>query len=298
MSTDREVTRVVRSWLDEGVTVLPDRVLDSVLAQVPATRQRRPWWPTWRFAQMNTYARLAIAAAAVLVVAVVGYNLLPGRQGVGGPGVSPSQTPTATAYPLPMNDTAELAPGTYVTHDPFPVRLAATVPAGWHGWIAGPYYSQLWPSNYAGGGFYFVRPGAVSVDPCHYTKGFSQVVGPTVSDLTEALRNEPGLALTNEASTSISGYTGTKLVVTAAASLAGCELSPEGYVIWQNPLGGISPGLQAGEAIQLWILNVAGTRLVIVIQDSNQSYTASTLAEVQAIFDSIKIDAVAPSAAP
>jgi hypothetical protein len=85
MSSDREATRVVRSWLEEGVTVLPDRVLDAVLDQVPATPQRRSWWPAWRSSDMNTYVKFAIAAAAVLVVAVVGYNVLPGRGGVGGP---------------------------------------------------------------------------------------------------------------------------------------------------------------------------------------------------------------------
>ena len=41
MSTDRDVTRIVRSWLEEGVTALPDRVLDAVLDQLPATPQRR-----------------------------------------------------------------------------------------------------------------------------------------------------------------------------------------------------------------------------------------------------------------
>ena len=35
MSTDRETTRILRSWLEEGVTALPDRVLDAVLDQVP-----------------------------------------------------------------------------------------------------------------------------------------------------------------------------------------------------------------------------------------------------------------------
>ena len=34
---------------------------------------------------MNTYAKLAIAAAAVAVVAVVGINLLPAADGVGRP---------------------------------------------------------------------------------------------------------------------------------------------------------------------------------------------------------------------
>ena len=49
MSTDRDTTRIVRSWLEEGVTALPDRVLDTVLDQVPATPQRRSWWPARRF---------------------------------------------------------------------------------------------------------------------------------------------------------------------------------------------------------------------------------------------------------
>jgi hypothetical protein len=91
MSTDRETTRIVRSWLEEGVTALPDRVLDTVLDQVPATPQRRSWWPTWRSNRMNTYAKLLAAAAAVLVVAVVGYQFLPRA---GGPGGQPTITPS------------------------------------------------------------------------------------------------------------------------------------------------------------------------------------------------------------
>jgi len=35
-----------------------------VLDQLPATPQRRAWWPVRRFGEMNTYAKIAIAAAA------------------------------------------------------------------------------------------------------------------------------------------------------------------------------------------------------------------------------------------
>lgn len=97
MSTDRETTPLVRSWLDEGATSLPDRVLDAVLDQVPATPQRRSWWPAWRSNPMNTYAKLITAAAAVLVVAVVGYQFLPGRSGAGGETTAPSPTPALLA---------------------------------------------------------------------------------------------------------------------------------------------------------------------------------------------------------
>jgi hypothetical protein len=98
MSTDRETTRIVRSWLEEGVTRLPDRVLDAVLDQVPTTPQRRSGWSAWRFHRMNSYAKLAAAAAAVLLVAFVGYRLLPGNGGVGGPPtIAPSPTPSVLA---------------------------------------------------------------------------------------------------------------------------------------------------------------------------------------------------------
>ena len=63
MSTDRDVERIVRSWMDEGVTQLPDRVLDLVLDQIPATPQRRAGWLARRFPPMNTYARLGLIAA-------------------------------------------------------------------------------------------------------------------------------------------------------------------------------------------------------------------------------------------
>ena len=87
MSADRDTTRIVRSWLEEGVTALPDRVLDAVLDQVPATPQRRPWRPARRLNEMNTPLKLLIAAAAVVVVALVGINLLPrgGTVGARGP---------------------------------------------------------------------------------------------------------------------------------------------------------------------------------------------------------------------
>ena len=41
MTTDRETTRIVRSWLQLGVDRLPERVLDAVLDVLPATPQRR-----------------------------------------------------------------------------------------------------------------------------------------------------------------------------------------------------------------------------------------------------------------
>lgn len=94
-TSDRETERIVRSWLSEGTTRLPDRVLDAVLDDVPSTPQRRAWWPAWRFDTMFNAMRLAIAAAAVLVVAFIAVNILPGfGSGIGGPTATPTPSPT------------------------------------------------------------------------------------------------------------------------------------------------------------------------------------------------------------
>ena len=110
MSTDRDTTRIVRSWLEEGATALPDRVLDAVLDQLPATSQRRPWWPVRRFDEMNNALKLAIAAAAVMVVALVGINLMPRSGSVGGPVPSMSPSSDADADPERLDSTSRRWP--------------------------------------------------------------------------------------------------------------------------------------------------------------------------------------------
>ncbi|MGH2392320.1 MAG: hypothetical protein ACRDGH_02330 [Candidatus Limnocylindria bacterium] len=100
--SERETTRIVRSWLEEGVTQLPDRVLDQVLDQLPTTPQRRATGLARRTFLMSNTARIALAAAAVVVVALIGYQFLAGPN-TGGPGSVPSPTPTATTA-LPSSE--------------------------------------------------------------------------------------------------------------------------------------------------------------------------------------------------
>src|SRR6476659_5087702 len=98
MSTERDVTRIVRSWLRTDEHESADRILETVLAGLDTTPQRRALWPARRSPDMKTYAKLAIAAVAVVIVAVVGINLLPGGGPNEGNGAasSPSPSPTAT----------------------------------------------------------------------------------------------------------------------------------------------------------------------------------------------------------
>ncbi len=110
MSTDRDTTRIVRSWLQTDEHESADRVLDAVLDQLDTTPQRRAtWWPVRRLPQMNTTAKLAIAAAAVVVAAFLGIRFLLPGQNVGSDGPTPTPSPSPAAF-----HSGSLAAGTYV----------------------------------------------------------------------------------------------------------------------------------------------------------------------------------------
>ena len=108
MTTDRDTTRIVRSWLRTDEHESADRVLDTVLAQLDATPQRRPRWPE-QSPEMDRLARLAIAVAAVVVVAIVGLNLLPSRGGIG-PSGTETPPPSSSPSPSPSPPPASAAP--------------------------------------------------------------------------------------------------------------------------------------------------------------------------------------------
>ena len=98
MTTERDPgTRIVLSWLREETHENAERVLLRALDEVDTTPQRRSWWPAWRTDPMNTYPKLIAAAAAVLVVAIGGYQFLPGTSGSGGTNTTPSPSPALLA---------------------------------------------------------------------------------------------------------------------------------------------------------------------------------------------------------
>ncbi len=98
MTSQRDTDRLIRAFLAEGQTDLPDQIYDVVRREIDRTNQRVVIGP-WRMPFMNNIVRIAVAAAAVLIVVVVGINLLPGAGGPGGLEESPN--PTATQNPTP-----------------------------------------------------------------------------------------------------------------------------------------------------------------------------------------------------
>ena len=77
------------TWMDLGPTVAPSRIAEATRDEIRITHQRRvTWWPARRFPIMNnTKVRFGLAAAAVIVIALLGIRFLPNN--VAGPGVTP-----------------------------------------------------------------------------------------------------------------------------------------------------------------------------------------------------------------
>ena len=305
MSAEREVNRIVRSWLEEGPTVLPERVLDAVLDQVPAIPQRRHSWPAWRLPLMNSEGRIGAAVAAVVVVVLLVVYLLPRFTNVAGPpstpapssAPSPTPTPSPSTPPTllhydPNGNAVSLDPGTYLGADPFLVPVTFTVPGGWEGVVAGPNLVAL--NEQAGwGALNFSVAPALFANPCHYAGLLSPQPGPTVDDLASALARMPGVTTTTPADVTVAGYQGKQLTLTAPTNLYDCKLSPVGsFEIWQLPSGTTSD-LAAGEADQVWILDVRGQRVVIDEPESTDEDLADA-ADVRTVFSSIHFGLPSP----
>jgi hypothetical protein len=236
---------------------------------------------------MNLYGKLAMAAAAVVVAAFVGINLF-ALGGPGGPTPPPtaSPAPTSQATPIVLNTAAQLGPGDFVAGAPFLLRVTGSIPAGWQGNVGGPYLVDLHPTAGQSGGIALAVFSKVAVDPCQYAKGFKDVTGDTVDDLVAALQAVPGITVSSPKAVTFKGYAGKSVTITSPAIPSSCTLGPQGYTIWQLPLGG-EFSLDSRDREQIWILDVGGTRLAVISQDG--SMTAAQKAEAQAVLDSVVI---------
>jgi hypothetical protein len=134
----------------------PDWVLATALETIESTPQRRALIRSpWRFPDMNnTFAKMAIAAVAVVAIGFVGLNMLSSR-GSSNVGVQPTATPSGSASPSPSPsptlDTRTLVPPALTQSFASTVNgISTSYPNGWKAAAA----TQTW----AGGGLSFISP--------------------------------------------------------------------------------------------------------------------------------------------
>jgi hypothetical protein len=191
-------TRIVLSWLREDAHENAEHALLRALDEVETTPQRRSWRPARRSPAMNAYAKLAIAAAAVLLVAIVGYRFLPSNSVTGGaPTAAPSQasappsaSPSASAVGSSQIPEGSITAGTYDLDSANGVTV--DIPVGWSGCCGGGVITKADAAgNDIGGILYFEDVADIDVynDPCHWSLGQTKPRG--VAAIAAALSAQP-----------------------------------------------------------------------------------------------------------
>ena len=285
MSTQHDPDRLIRAFLDEGQTVLPERTYDAVRGRIERTRQRVAIGP-WRERTMTTIARIAVAAAAVLVLAVGASQLIPRDGGSGGAPPSPSPTLSAS----PSGSAAAPQPTTMTVDSPFPVRVTVQLGDDWSLWgdegAAGKGWYKRSPDP-PGMGFTFWTVENVFATPCGPTGGMDPAIGSGVDDLADALVAQPGTVVDADRPVVVDGYTGRFLDYTADLTLGNCD---SGHLNrWTTVSDGTSRQALDGEHDQVWILDVDGQRIVIDAFDFVTTSDADR-AELAAVIDTVRID--------
>ncbi|HET9085635.1 MAG TPA: hypothetical protein VFN41_14655 [Candidatus Limnocylindrales bacterium] len=285
MTAEVDTTRVVRAWLEEGVTRLPDRVLDAVLADVPSTPQRRHagFFDRSGF-RRSTQVRLLVA---LMALAIVGASLA-------------VATGTWRLAPIARPfDTGPLDAGRYVIDRPFPVRISLDLPVGWMGNDLGNDTAAIVRSDTGEGGpaLTFTEVDGVYPDPCHWADGSIVPIGPG-EDLAAALARTGGVTATVPVATDLGGYPAKHLAMTGPPDFTGCTSIDDAFHVWGLPQ---THSLLPGEHDEIWIAQVGSTRLV-AYSEVYPTTPASVIEGLDAIVASVRLEQFAqvpePTVAP
>jgi hypothetical protein len=306
MNQRSDIDRVLQIWMADGPTAISDRVVDVVAARIGVQRQRRAW-PFPGRTNVTTPMKLIAALAAALVVAVVGYNLLPGETGPGSPSTAPSPTaqpsPTATAaatcdgvVDVPDAD-GVLEPCRYRFRPSDTYAVEADIPDGWSKFgtlleVVGP--GANGPSG-VGVAFQAIESGLYS-DACHWDlAGTGELepgdveVGPEVQDLVDALRANTSYTATTPSPVTFGPYQGQRLEIQIPTDL---DLDTcDAHVSDGDPRYVVAPGtLYAqgqGNRWDMSIVDVYGTRVIVTII-YYEGTPAADLEAARAIVDSLE----------
>jgi hypothetical protein len=287
--TEHELEQRLRDWYqaradDAGAVPLD---LEARIQAIPDTSPYRP-------GLFGIQRRMVIlAAAAMLLVLLVGGAIAVGA------GLIPwlnddSDTTILAPKAWEAQEETDVDPGTYTLDVPPAgesatspnVRVTFTLGAGWERVEV----TQLLWGN--GKTLNFEVVDNLYVDPCHAEQGLHQPpVGTSVDDLANALSAMPAWQPTSPTDIMVDGYPGKRLQLIAPADSSSCtdtELRLF-HVIGDSRDSRYLPALRESEHLDVWIVDVRGTRVVIIAGSSPRALP-SDLAQLQAVIDSVKFD--------
>jgi hypothetical protein len=291
MTASRDTERLIRAFLDEGVTELPERVYDAIRSDIDRTHQRVVIGP-WRTPDMNTFAKFAMAATAVLVVALVGYNLLPSDPGRGGtPTFSPSPSISLAPTPVPSPSPSDLA---FFSAGPIEAGRHSIILSGkslsvdmGSGWFSNGRFRIFTGSGQAAFIMWTEPPTNVYGDPCAQTP-LDPPAGDTPAELAAAVASIPGTdPVSGPSDVTVGGHPGQLVTIRIRDDI---DCAPEQFSLWysQDPATGRWPDA-LGDTINVWIIDVDGT--IVWIDASWATTTTPALhEEMRQIVDSIQFE--------
>ena len=118
------------------------------------------------------------------------------------------------------------------------------------------------------GAIEFATPEDVYADPCHRLSGLLGI-GPSVDDLVagleSGLKSVPGLRVSSSTSATVGGLPAQRITATDAGDsrLDNCDLAE--VLLWADPNGGGTVKAGGNSLLNLYVLDVHGTRVLIVL---------------------------------
>lgn len=309
MSTDRDTTRIVRSWLRTDENESADRVLDTVLDRLDTTPQRRVTrWPARRLPEMNTTAKLALGAAAVVVVALLGINfLLPGGPSIGGPEPTPTATPEPTPSPEASAAAPSVAPEGLLPEGPHVLTdggttgglptlpITVTIPApDWYGEPGGGFIVKNDAEAPDGAGMIvFFGELYVYGDPCEWSTTRPDTPATTVDELVAALSAQASRDASEPVDVTVDGYAGKGITLHVPEDAVFSECDRGLFGSWGVPSADVSPyryHQDPGQIDEIWVVDVNGQPAII---DWNyyEGTPQTVVDELRAIVESISFEA-------
>lgn len=291
MTHDRDIERLLDRWLADGPTQASDRVFDDAVARIGRQRQR-PAWLLREELPVTSMARLAVAAAAAVVVAVVGFNFVrpsgPGSSGItpsvsSSPSSSPSVEPSASLWPIVCEDdlpgcAGPLAVGSHRSSQFQPVLFydtPAEVTGLWRNVVdretvfkldpPDPFYSYalLWSNATI----------TDRADPC--SSDPDPTLGRKAADWVAALRSQPGLVASEPVPVDFDNAIGTQFELgVSSAWTTTCPGEDMPLVRFLNQSVNGRPnwyGLPSDQRVLVTVVDVADRTVVILSYGSSNA---------------------------
>jgi hypothetical protein len=315
MTHERDIERLLDSWLSDGPTATPDRVIDAVADRIGRQPQRPAWRLAWRHHPMNAYLKPLALVAATILVAFLGFNLVGGfktNSDVAAPSPSATPSPAPSATPTPSTAATPLASSAAYACDPgktcsgllpagdhttgsFSVPFSFTTPEGWvnradisHAYVVDTGVGIAAPIS--------VLSKIVIVEQtpaCSPTA--KSGAGDSVQDIVDLVRTHPGLDAVDPVAVEIGGYRGQSIDFTVAPSWTTfcSNLDDTGAFVLLLTDSGVpavqNVGYTAAQLVRWDIIDVNGE--TVIIERVTSSYGGKfeeAAAAAQPIIDSIK----------